>query len=50
MLETLSRAVQLWRDEPQTLVELRQRAMNEDHSWARSAQEYLRVYQYVLSR
>lgn len=50
LLGALSRAAQLWRDDPQVLLELRRRAMEEEHSWARPAQEYLRVYRYVLSR
>ena len=50
MLAALSRAVQLWQEDPPSLRELRRRGMSEDHSWARSAREYLRVYAQVLSR
>lgn len=50
MLLALTRAVQLWREDPQKVAELRRRGMSEDHSWTRSAQEYLRVYERVLSR
>ncbi|MFN3346728.1 MAG: glycogen synthase, partial [Candidatus Bipolaricaulaceae bacterium] len=50
MLLALTRAVQLWREDPQKVAVLRRRGMSADHSWARSALEYLRVYEHILSR
>lgn len=50
MLGALRRAVQLWREDPQALRELRRRAMREDHSWEGPAREYLQLYQSLLSR
>ncbi len=50
MLFALGRAVQLWREGPQAVAELRHRGMSEDHSWANPAREYLRLYELVLTR
>lgn len=50
MLEALSRAVRLWREDRKTLLTLRRRGMSGDYSWDKPAQEYLKVYERVLSR
>ncbi len=44
LLEAIQDAVELWEDQGQWY-DMQQRAMNQDFSWARSAQEYLKLYQ-----
>lgn len=44
MLAALKRAVDLYRRDPEAWVRLMVRGMREDHSWASSAREYLRLY------
>ena len=43
MLDTVRRAIGLWRDREQW-VRLQQTAMNQDFSWQRSARRYLELY------
>jgi starch synthase len=45
MLAALKRAVGLYRRDPEAWVRLMVRGMREDHSWAASAREYLRLYE-----
>ena len=44
MLHVISDAVYLYRDDPDAFQRLRQRAMECDFSWGRSAKEYLNIY------
>ncbi len=44
MLYVIREAVYLYKDYPDAFARLRQRAMECDFSWARSAREYLRIY------
>jgi starch synthase len=47
LLEAMARSVELWRSTDRML-EVRQRIMREDHSWTRSAKDYLRVYEEAM--
>ncbi len=47
MLYVIREAVGLYRDYPDAFARLRRRAMEKDFSWTRSAEEYLKLYQYV---
>ena len=44
MLYVIREAVELYKNEPEAFARLRQRAMEGDFSWARSAKEYLNIY------
>ena len=44
MLYVIRQAVELYKNEPEAFARLRQRAMEGDFSWARSAKEYLNIY------
>ncbi len=44
MLSALRRAVELYRGDPEAWRRLMVRGMREDHSWASSAREYLKLY------
>ena len=44
MLYVLRQAVALYREKPEAFARLRQRAMEENLGWERSAREYLRIY------
>jgi starch synthase len=48
LVETIQSALQLFGDKPKW-IELQRRAMAQDFSWERSAEQYLGVYQKVLS-
>ncbi len=48
MLAALGRAVRVWRHDPAAWQRLMRRGMREDHSWGRSAREYLAVYEQAL--
>ena len=50
MLYVLREAVYLYKDYPDAFARLRQRAMEGDFSWARSAGEYLRIYSNVTGQ
>ena len=50
MLYVIREAVYLYKDYPDAFARLRQRAMEGDFSWARSAGEYLRIYSNVTSQ
>ncbi|MBC7093187.1 glycogen synthase GlgA [Candidatus Bipolaricaulota bacterium] len=50
MLEALGRAVHLFRRDPAAWRRLVQRGMREDHSWTRSAQVYLTLYERLLGQ
>lgn len=50
LLETVRKAVEVYRDEPEAWKRLMIRGMNKDFSWKRSAQEYLRIYESCLAR
>jgi starch synthase len=45
MLHTIERAVDFYQHQPQIWQLLQQRGMNGDYSWARSAEEYMKLYQ-----
>ena len=47
LLETLQRALALYRDRPKWH-RLQQQGMKQDHSWDRSAREYVRIYERAL--
>ena len=44
MLYVIREAVTLYKENPEAFVRLRERAMAADFSWARSANDYLRIY------
>ena len=44
MLHVIREAVYLYKDYPDTFARLRQRAMEQDFSWNRSAGEYMKIY------
>ena len=44
MTATVERAVNLYRNEPNTWTNLMKNAMSEDFSFARSAEDYARLY------
>ena len=44
MLHVIREAVYLYKDYPDAFARLRQRAMEQDFSWNRSAGEYLKIY------
>ena len=50
MLYVIREAVYLYKDYPEAFGRLRQRAMNSDFSWGRSAGEYLRIYANVTGQ
>ncbi len=50
LLSALERAVRLWREDRQKLLELRRVGMSGDYSWEPSARKYLELYERVLSR
>jgi starch synthase len=43
-------AVSTWFDRPQHVVALRKQAMAQNFDWARSAQQYVTVYQHALRK
>ncbi len=47
---TIGWAVSTWFDRPQHITKLRQQAMAQDFSWAKSAQQYVEVYQRALDK
>jgi len=49
LLETIKTALELFRNKPQW-VELQRRAMAQEFSWKHAAEQYLQVYEKVLSR
>lgn len=49
MLAALGRAVRVWRHDPVAWQRLMRRGMREDHSWGRSAREYMAVYAQALA-
>jgi starch synthase len=49
LIETIRSALQLFENKPEW-IDLQRRAMAQDFSWERSAEQYLEVYQRVLSR
>ena len=44
MLHVIGEAVELYKNDPEAFARLRQRAMEGDFSWAKSAREYLNIY------
>lgn len=50
MVEAVSRAVRLWREDRKAVLALRRRGMAGDYSWVGPAREYLRVYERALNR
>ena len=50
MLYVIQEAVQLYKEDPAAFARLRQRAMECDFSWARSAKEYLRIYSTITGQ
>jgi len=47
--DTVGWAIWAWYNKPQHVQNLRERAMQQDFSWTRSAEEYIRLYQHALS-
>ena len=47
-LSTLKRAVEIYRNEPGTWLEMVRRGLTSDFSWDRSAREYLDVYEAAM--
>lgn len=50
LLDTINRALEVYRHQPQAWRELVQRAMKMDFSWNRSAQEYTQLYQRAINK
>ena len=50
MLYVIRQAVELYKNEPEAFARLRQRAMEGDFSWARSAKEYLNIYAHITGQ
>lgn len=50
LLETIRRALRLYREKPEEWRVLVKRAMEIDHSWAKSAANYVELYQLALKR
>ena len=49
MLHTIERAIEFYKDHPDTWKTLQDRGMNGDFSWSHSAKEYLKLYENLLS-
>ncbi len=47
--DTVGWALWAWYNRPQHIHSMRSRAMRQDFSWARSAEEYVRLYQHAVS-
>jgi len=50
LIETLEAVLRVYRDEPATWRAVQRRAMQEDHSWDRSAEAYENLYRTMLGR
>jgi len=50
LLDTVSRALQLYREQPEQWLRLVKNAMELDFSWARSGVEYLQLYQEAMNK
>ena len=50
MRDAVLRAVKLYREDPEEWETLVERAMEQDFSWARSAEEYLALYESLCHR
>jgi len=50
LLDTIHRAVSVYRDSPDEWQRLMKRAMENDYSWEHSAQEYVNLYQRALQK
>ena len=48
LFDTIGWAVSTWFDRPQHIAQLRQQAMAQDFSWAKSATQYVQTYQHAL--
>jgi len=48
-MESIDRALDLYRNNRTKLNEIRKNAMLEDHSWTNSAKKYLDVYNKILA-
>jgi len=48
MLDTIDRALTLYYDKPESFKKLQIRAMKQDNSWEKSAQEYIEKYKYLV--
>ncbi len=49
MVEAVSRAVEMYRDEPEQWAETMKRGMARDYSWLASAGKYVELYEHILS-
>lgn len=50
LLETVHRAIHVYHDHPDRWLSLQRTGMNQDWSWDRSAKEYARLYESLLTR
>jgi starch synthase len=50
LLAAIRRALDTWRGDPAAWRRLQRNGMRQDHSWHRSAREYVKIYANVLSR
>ena len=50
IVNAVSRAMKLFLEEPETLLEMRKRGMKVDFSWNHSAQEYVKIYEGLKKR
>lgn len=50
LLETIKRALKIYRQHPEQWKRLMLRAMESDYSWERSAQEYVKIYQKAIEK
>jgi len=48
--DTLSRAIDLWNDDPAAWNSLVETGMNQDWSWASSAEKYMQLYRQTIAR
>lgn len=50
LYNTIGWAVSTWYDRPEHIAQLRQHAMAQDFSWAKSAERYVEVYQHAVTK
>ena len=50
IVNAVTRAMKLFLEEPETLLEMRKRGMKVDFSWNLSAQEYVKIYEGLKTR